>query len=183
MIIDMGPLLRGEVDSISIDFWLTPEPTDGVEFTSDAHVIGLITNNAGYMRLSLKVELPYRTECARCLVEVSGLHRFDFERTLIEQKADEGCDKSPDDGEDFDELEYAIIKNGRLDVDREVLESIILEFPLRFLCSEDCEGLCQVCGTPKRQGCGCSNKYIDPRLAVLARLLEEDEDQKDDGGR
>ena len=79
-------------------------------------------------------------------------------------------------------MEYAIIKNGRLDVDREVLESIILEFPLRFLCSEDCEGLCQVCRTPKRQGCGCSNKYIDPRLAVLARLLEEDEDQKD-GGR
>ena len=183
MIIDRGPLLRGEVRSISIDFWLIPEPTDGVEFTGDAHVTGEVTNNAGYMRLSLKVELPYRTECARCLDEVVGVFRVDVERTLIVQKSGEDRDESSDAGEGFDECEYAIIRNGKLDVDREVLDSIILEFPQRFLCSEDCEGLCQVCGTPKRQGCGCSDKYVDPRLAVLARLLEDDKDRKNSGGR
>ena len=182
MIIDMGPLLRGEVDRISIDYRLTPEPMDGVEFTEDARVIGEVTNNAGYMRLSLLAELPYRTECARSLEEVRGVLRFNVDRALIEQKPGDDQEDSGD-SQDPDECEYAVIKNGKLDVDREMLETIILEFPLRFLCSEDCKGLCPVCGTPKRQGCGCSERRVDPRLAVLARLLEKDDDEENDVGR
>ncbi|MGI6168059.1 MAG: YceD family protein [Eubacteriales bacterium] len=182
MIIDMGPLLRGEVDRISIDYRLTSEPMDGVEFTEDARVTGEVTNNAGYMRLSLLAELPYRTECARCLEEVRGVLKFIIERSLIEQKPGDDPENSGD-SQDPDECEYAVIKDGKLDVDREMLETIILEFPPRFLCSEDCQGLCPVCGTPKRQGCGCSERQVDPRLAMLARLLEKDDEEENDVGR
>ena len=38
MVIDVGPLLRGEAHKIDIDYMLTPETLWGVEFGSDAHV-------------------------------------------------------------------------------------------------------------------------------------------------
>ena len=40
------------------------------------------------------------------------------------------------------------------------------------LCSEDCKGLCPRCGADLNLGpCSCK-KETDPRLAVLAKLLE-----------
>ena len=40
------------------------------------------------------------------------------------------------------------------------------------LCSEDCKGLCPRCGADLNLGpCSCK-KEVDPRLAVLAKLLE-----------
>ena len=57
MVIDVGPLLRGEVKKIDIDYMLTPETLWGIEFESDAHVTGSLTDSAGYMRLVLKAEL------------------------------------------------------------------------------------------------------------------------------
>lgn len=170
MMIDIGPLLRGECKRIDIDFMLTPEPLDGVRFTSDAHIFGSVTDSAGYMRLTLHADLPYEAECARCLCNVTGVFGTDFERTvatpgmLSEQQIADNVD------------EYVVVKGGMLDIDGELTETLILEFPTRLLCDEDCEGLCQVCGRPKREGCGCVEKHTDPRLAVLASLLEKEDD-------
>ena len=171
MKVDIGPLLRGECGKIDIDFTLTPEPIEGVEFESDAKVRGCVTDNAGYMRLTLDVELPYKASCARCLDEVSDVFEVSFERTvatpgmLSEQQLADNVD------------EYVVVEHGMLDVDEELTETLILEFPTKIVCSEDCEGLCPVCGKPKREGCGCVEKHVDPRLAVLASLLERDDDE------
>lgn len=174
MKVDIGPLLRGECSKIDIDFTLSPEPVEDVEFESDARVVGQVTDNAGYMRLCLSVELPYRASCARCLDEVRDVFVADFERTvatpgmLSEQQIADNVD------------EYVVVEHGVLDVDEELRETLILEFPTKIVCSEDCEGLCSVCGKPKREGCGCVEKYVDPRMAVLAALLEKDDDEVPD---
>ena len=170
MTLDMRPMLRGEVSRISVDYMLTPETLDGVTFTGDAHVVGEITNEAGYMRLVLEATLSYEGECARCLSEVKDVFVMQFERTV----ADEGTltDEQLEDNVD----EYVIIQNGELDLDEELREALILSFPMRLLCEEDCPGLCPKCGKPKREGeCGCPTREIDPRLAVLATLLQDEE--------
>ena len=85
------------------------------------------------------------------------------------------------DDERLEELidEYVVLKGHELDVDDPLCEELMLGFPTRLLCSEDCEGLCPKCGKPRREGdCGCSQKEIDPRLAVLAHFFDEDEDEK-----
>ena len=63
-----------------------------------------------------------------------------------------------------------------IDVFLSFIGIIILAFPMRLLCDEDCPGLCPKCGKPKREGeCGCPTREIDPRLAVLATLLQDEE--------
>ena len=45
----------------------------------------------------------------------------------------------------------------------------------KYLCSEDCKGLCQHCGADLNEGdCGCSQENIDPRWAALVDIIEKD---------
>ena len=83
MILNMGPLLRGEISRMEIEYDLAPEPVFDVTFPENAHVKGYITDDAGYMRLYLRTTLPYRGSCARCLEAVTGEFALDFERTVL----------------------------------------------------------------------------------------------------
>ena len=171
MVVDVAPLLRGEVKKIDIDYILSTEQIDGVSF-EDAHVVGVLTDNSGYMRLKLQATLFYHGECARCLAPVDGVFSLDFERTVTTE--------GTIDEERLEELEdeYVVLKGHELSVDDALLEEVALSFPTRLLCSEDCEGLCPKCGKPKREGdCGCPTREIDPRLAVLAKFFDSDKEE------
>ncbi len=170
MILNMGPILRGEITRMEIDYELTPEPVFDVVFPENAHVQGVLTDDAGYMRLHLVATLPYRGACARCLTPVEGVFTLDFERTV----AAEGTISEEQLEENIDS--YVMIRDGKLDVDEPLREELLICFPMRLLCSEDCEGLCPKCGKPKREGdCGCPTKEIDPRLAVLKNWVDKEE--------
>ena len=172
MILDVGPLLRGEKNRITFDYKLEPIPMDRVNFKDDALVSGEITNSAGYMQLKAQAQLAYETECDRCLDTVTGEFVLDFERVV----ADEGTLTEEQIEDNVDE--YVIVENGRLDIDEQLAEALLLDFPRKILCSEDCPGLCPKCGKSLKYGdCGCPKKEIDPRLAVLAQLLNK-EDEK-----
>ena len=176
MKLDMSPMLRGEVDRIALDFMLTPDEVDGVTLKGDAHIVGEITDEAVYMRLTLEASLPYRGECARCLAAVEDTFRLQFERTVADEKT--LTDEQMEDNVD----EYVIIHDGELDLDEELREALILAFPMRVLCSEDCQGLCPKCGKPRAEGdCGCPTREIDPRFAALRALLDESDEDATDG--
>ncbi len=174
MILDLRPMLRGEVSCIHVDYLLTPNLPDGAEFDGDARVVGDITDRAGYMSLTLTATVSYRSECARCLAPVSGDFAVQLERTvaaegtLTEEQIEENVD------------EYAIIHDGKLDLDEEIREELLLSFPMRFLCREDCPGLCPKCGKPLSLGdCGCPKNEPDPRLAVLKKLFDKNEEDNE----
>ena len=169
MTLDLRPLLRGETHCIPIEYTLVPEKIPGVDF-GDAAVKGSVTDSGGYIRLLVSAEVDYSSECARCLQPVNGCFKMDFERTVADEKTLSREAIEENDGE------YAIMEDGRLNIDDELLEELLLMFPTKLLCSEDCEGLCPSCGKPKRDGnCSCSTKEIDPRLAVLKNFFSEEE--------
>ena len=170
MILNMGPILRGEINRMDIAYELTPEPVFDVTFPENAHVEGYLTDDAGYMQLHLTATLPYRGQCARCLTPVEGVFTLEFDRTvaaegtITEEQLDEMVDS------------YVMIRDGRLDVDEPLREELLICFPMRLLCDEECPGLCPTCGKPKKDGaCGCTNREIDPRLAVLQNWLDKEE--------
>lgn len=168
MVLDIGPLLRGETNRIPVDYSLKLEDIPEVEFSGDAHVVGEVTDNGGYIRLSFSADVAFNSTCARCLEGVSDKFSINFDRTLTrEENMTEGLEENDD--------EYLVIVNNKLDLDEELREEFILEFPTRVLCSEDCPGLCPKCGKSlKYEKCNCSDHEIDPRWEALAALLKED---------
>jgi len=170
MVLNMGPILRGEITRMDIEYDLAPEAIFDVTFPENAHVKGYIIDDAGYMRLYLQATLPYVGQCARCLAEVRGDFVLDFERTvaaegsITEEKLAEMDDA------------YVMIRDGKLDVDVALREELLMCFPMRLLCREDCPGLCDKCGKPLSAGdCGCNKKEIDPRLAILQKWVDKQE--------
>ena len=174
MKLDLRPLLAGErLLGIDYELLLDTNPDDtasflyGVSFPSPMKVAGDITNTAGYMRMTLEATVDYSTRCARCLSEVIGKFTLNLEKTVAPRDILEGVDEDRLD-------DYAIIEDGFLDIDDLLVTQLEMEFPSRFLCKEDCRGLCQKCGKDLNEGdCGCSHKEIDPRFAPLQKLLDE----------
>ena len=179
MKLDLRPLLAGD-RLLEVDYELAidtdPEDTAsflyGVSFPSPMKVKGDITNTAGYMRMRLDATIDYHTMCARCLKALDGSFAFSLEKTVAPKEVLSDLDEDKLD-------DYAIIEDGFLDIDEHLLMELETEFPLRFLCREDCKGLCQKCGKDLNEGeCDCPKKEIDPRLAPLQRLLDEMNNKK-----
>ena len=169
MKLDLRPMLRGEVNRIAVDFLLDVDGPADVIFDSPAHIVGQVVSDGGYMQLLAEATLPYRGSCARCLDPVEGVFHMPFERIVVT----EGTLTAEQEENNVDE--YVILDNGILDVDETVEESLFLSFPMRVLCSEDCPGLCSMCGKPLREGtCSCVKKERDPRWAVLEGLVFDD---------
>ncbi len=172
--LDLRPLLAGE-RLLEFDYELpadtAPEDTAsflyGVSFPSPMKVKGEIVNTAGYMRMTLTASVDYQTACARCLTPLSGCFSFDLEKTVAPRKLLSDLDE-------YKLLDYAIIEDGFLDLDEQLIEQLEMEFPVRHLCSEECRGLCQKCGQNLNIGeCSCDTHEPDPRLEPLRRLLEK----------
>ena len=173
MKLDLRPLLAGD-RLLTFDYELSVDTVQndpasflhGVSFPSPMKVTGKITNTAGYMLMQLSLSLDYSASCARCLSEVNGTFTLDLEKTVATREQLSDVDEYRLD-------DYAIIDDGFLDMDEQLYLQLEMEFPIRFLCSEDCKGLCQRCGKNLNEGtCDCETKEFDPRLAPLKALLE-----------
>ena len=76
-----------------------------------------------------------------------------------------------------DNDEIVLLEDGEVDVGDLARTAFILGMDTKTLCSEDCKGLCPRCGADLNLGpCSCG-KETDPRLAVLAKLLENRENE------
>ena len=166
MLLDITPILNGDTDVLSFEGDDVPENTEGLDFVFSApiHLSGKVTNMAGYMSLTLDAAYSYDAVCARCLAPI---HR-DCKLSLEKSVAAEGTLEN----EDTDE--YLIARGKKLDLSEPVLDMVYLDLPEKFLCKEDCAGLCPVCGKDLNQGtCGCKTKQVDPRLQILRQLLDD----------
>ena len=174
MKLDLRPLLAGDrllEFAYELPLDITSEDAGsflyGIGFPSPMKVKGEITNTAGYMRMSVSLSVDYQTECARCLAPVSGEFALDLEKTVAPRNLLSDLDEDKLD-------DYAIIEDGFLDIDEQLREQLEMEFPSRFLCREDCKGLCQRCGKNLNEGeCDCAKNEIDPRLEPLRKILEQ----------
>ncbi|NTU41696.1 MAG: DUF177 domain-containing protein [Nitrospirales bacterium] len=72
-----------------------------------------------------------------------------------------------------DELETGFYKEDILDLDEVARDQLLLNIPMKPLCSPDCKGICPQCGADlSTDRCNCSTSELDPRLAVLKQLLK-----------
>ena len=72
---------------------------------------------------------------------------------------------------DEDDMDVYSYEGDEVDLEPLLREQVILAVPFAPLCSEDCKGLCPVCGTDLNTGsCTCDRTPIDPRWAALRNL-------------
>ena len=111
------------------------------------------------------VELVVDIPCGRCLENVPTSIHFDIDKELIIQ------DGSVVD-EDMEEIDYLI--GFELDVDKLVYAEILVNWPMRVLCKDDCKGICKVCGMNLNKGaCNCQRTELDPRMAAIQDIFNK----------
>jgi len=131
-------------------------------FQRPLQVSGAVRNMAGALELTGVAATVRDTRCDRCLKPLSLPFRIDVDTLLAEELEDEESD------------EIVLLEDGQADLDEIFTTACILSLDGKVLCSEDCKGLCPKCGKDLNLGpCGCG-KELDPRFAVLAKLLDQD---------
>ncbi len=182
MKLDINALLSGKVRSLPFAYEIDcggeddmPRPPAEVTFTSPIRVKGNISDSGSCLYLTLEADADYTALCDRCGGKAEGVVSCRLERMVAEEGivADENSD------------DYFIAVEGKLDLDAEVAEELMLAFPPQILCREDCRGVCPICGQNKNEGdCDCEEKEAertDPRWDAIARLLEEIPDEDGHG--
>lgn len=163
-----------------IDLQILSEGPRSFDFTSSAEELDLLDVGVmlhGVVRTSCVATLSGGTvfvegfvfsrvtlECCRCLKEFPCNMRIPFRRLFQRRTVDE---KEIDD----DEIDWITPDALSINLIPTVRETIILEIPMKPLCSEGCEGLCPHCGHNLNEGpCGCHSEEIDPRWEPLRNL-------------
>ncbi|MBN1429305.1 MAG: DUF177 domain-containing protein [Anaerolineae bacterium] len=106
------------------------------------------------------------TECVRCLIPIALPCDIELSELFV-YPATPAASPAPN--------PYFVDDGGFIDLQPIIREEGILAVPIQTLCSPDCKGLCSQCGQNFNEGtCDCAEEDIEPRLASLRALLEED---------
>ncbi|MBE5883268.1 MAG: DUF177 domain-containing protein [Lachnospiraceae bacterium] len=110
-----------------------------------------------------RLELTFDTRCDRCLTEVPTTLMIQFDRIVA----------SPDaltEDEEDDDLNF--MEGYQLNVETFVYNEILVNWPAKILCQEECKGVCPVCGQNlNRKECGCDTFVPDPRMAAIKDIF------------
>lgn len=108
-------------------------------------------------------------ECGRCLKLFTLNLAVPFNRVYRKGSPDQpGEPGQPED----DETDLISGDAQTVDISAAVREAIILEAPMKPLCTEGCLGLCPVCGRNLNDDrCDCSMERTDPRWDVLKEVV------------
>ncbi len=163
MILDLKEVFaeQGKVVPFDYNVDLSSTEVDSAHpFVSPVHVTGTVTGWQGFADLKAKVSFDFSIPCDRCTAQIDRRCTYTFTHVLVH-----ALENAEDD-------RYVEVRDDRLDLDSLLREDILLELPTKFLCREDCRGICPVCGKNLNEGpCGCVGQDVDPRLETLKNLL------------
>lgn len=101
--------------------------------------------------VSVAADLIFLAECDRCLDKVDISIQIEVEE------------------------EYLTTQTDAVDTDEIVIEEIMLKWPMKILCNENCKGLCLKCGLNLNKGsCECDTFIPDPRMAAIKDIFESE---------
>jgi len=164
MLLDLREIIEVPGGEVPFECFLEPEELqfDSVsEYKSAPRAVGKVCNAAGILTLEGILEADMVCVCDRCGNEFDSVKDMEIHAYI--------SDGETDDPEAF------LLDGDKLNLTETLTTLFVLDMETKFLCSEDCKGLCARCGRNLNLGpCGCT-KEIDPRLAVLEQLLDKDE--------
>ena len=128
-------------------------------------VTGQVRNMAGALVLEGTAATTLHLVCDRCAKPFAREKTVRLETLLAQELADERSDD-----------EIVLLDGDEVDLDDVATTAFVLAMDSKNLCS-DCKGICPGCGVDLNvEACRCKPE-VDPRLAVLAKLLEDKESE------
>ena len=117
------------------------------------------------IRLEGKGTITVLIPCSRCLenveVPISIEISEEIDMKLTDQERIESLDES------------SYIQDKQLDTEKLLHNEILIRWPMRVLCKENCKGICSRCGANLNQGsCDCDTADLDPRMAVINDIFK-----------
>lgn len=133
---------------------------EGYIFDSPVNLEGRLANFGGMLKLKGVLNTLYTAKCFRCLKSMQCKIDVEINEDFIEsEKA--GVD------------EAYTYEGNFLELDKAVKDNIILNLPVRQLCTEDCKGLCPQCGCDLNENkCECKDENINPQMEVLKNFFK-----------
>lgn len=168
MVLDLREIYEIPGKSLEFDYEIPQEETSyikGVSFDTPVCVKGNIHNRNGIVTMELNVKYKLSLICDRCLKNFTREEFHIFKHGLIPS--------SPDEMREDDDV---LITGNTLDLNDTVLSDVLLEMPTRNLCSEDCKGICPICGKNLNEGiCDCPKSEIsglEKETVTLGSLIK-----------
>jgi uncharacterized protein len=142
---------------------------DGIDFTlSNVTLDCLITKMSTTVFVKGNISAVIDSNCSRCLEDIRLPISGNFAYTLIPAKTEirEDIELTAED------LEISYYAGGIIDFLSIICEQVLLQIPIRKLCSEECKGLCQHCGMNLNNSpCNCNLATGSIRMAVLKNFI------------
>lgn len=169
---DLNTIKRGDHDKVDLNFVVN---LDNIDYHGDVlkmikpvSVMGSLYNVGTKTFLTCQLETELEVHCSRCLKPFVYQLRSNINVELIEE--DEIINE--------DDIDDIISYNDNIiDFNEIIREQIIMNLPMKMICSEGCKGLCKNCGMDlNNEVCRCNIDHddVDPRLAKLKELLQQD---------
>lgn len=172
MLLDLSELLSGRTKTKTYDAQVCMKEfnfSGDVYEVKEASDISLTITETGAKKFLVSGEgnITLMIPCGRCLEDVDTYIEYSIEREI---DFNDSTDEEVSD-ERLEEMSY--IDGYHLDVDKLVYSEVLIDVPLRVLCSEDCKGLCYKCGSNLNRGeCGCDRVQLDPRMSVIQDIFK-----------
>lgn len=163
MFVDLNDLLSKKDISKKLDLTVEEDSfTDSdeeIKFLTPIAFNGYITLTGDIINLTGIVKTKIQLTCSRCL------EPFPYDISLeINEKFSNLIANEDDD--------IIFLDSDTIDITEIIVNNIILTLPIKRLCKENCQGLCQKCGSNLNYSmCNCVKDEVDPRLAKLKDLF------------
>ncbi len=167
-------IIVSEIPEEGMDIELDETVTvESVKTVSPLHAVLKLTTTGSEVQVDGTLEGEVELLCSRCLnaytMKVRSQVNVVYEPSDTINREERHKLKS-------DELDIGFYRDDTLDTDEVLAEQLLLNMPMKPLCSPECKGICPKCGADLNvSGCKCSGSEIDPRLKVLEQLLKKKE--------
>jgi len=124
-----------------------------------------------HIRVSGEMGIDLHPQCDRCLEIFKRKLTVSVETNLVPFK-----EVTVMEGEtelDVEDVSFSSYKGEEIDLAVVLREALMLDMPIRYLCKEECKGLCPQCGKNLNTGkCPCKPVSGNSGFAVLKDLLK-----------
>ncbi len=159
MLIDVKYLAENKTENICFDDTVVIKH-NGEDINCNVNVLGNVSKVNGNYVVDAKLHVVLNLNCDLCLSAFET--RLDFH-------INEVYSQTPDSEKEFWEL-----SDKTIDLKPAVIAAIVMNIPMKNVCSQDCKGLCPICGHNLNEGdCGCDRGYVNPQFEKLLTLFND----------